>query len=103
MTQLRTLVAIGAILLAAGHAVAEEAPYPLWLAAGPVPPVAEIPPVPGMEHIVVHEAVGGEYQFLLGAALAFQDDTLWASWGNSRVDENDGGSVMGGRASLAVE
>lgn len=88
-----------AAVAASPRCPAGEGPVRLWKGPDPVPPVTGIPEVPGMEHTVVHRAVEGEYQFLLGAALAFHGDTLWTSWGNSRVDENDAGSVLAGRAS----
>jgi hypothetical protein len=76
-----------------------DTPCPLWRGDSPFPATAEIPVLPGTTHHVVHRAVEGEYQFLLGTALAFHQGTLWASWGNSFIDENDAGSVMAGRAS----
>jgi len=100
MSPFTCLSLVALLLTSVVAAVAEEnTPYPLWTGPTPFPAVAEIPPLPGVTHHVIHEAVTGEYQFLLGTALAFHEGTLWASWGNSLVDENDDGSVMAGRAS----
>lgn len=97
MIRIRAAIVIAALAVGAAHG--EGAIQKLWGATEPIPPVMEIPPVPGMIHRTVHTAVAGEYQFLLGASLAFDGDTLWASWGNGRVDENDDGTVLAGRAS----
>lgn len=75
------------------------APHLLWKGEGPFPAANDLAPAPGMTHHVIHRAVEGEYQFALGVALAFHGDTLWASWGASRVDENDSGSILAGSTS----
>ncbi len=100
---LRTILNVVLLFLTLAATLARPAaadtPYTLWTGTSPFPPVAAIPPVPGVTHHVIHEGETGAYQFLLGTALAFHEGTLWASWGNSLVDENDDGSIMGGRAS----
>jgi hypothetical protein len=97
VNRLRPALLLSLLIATATHA--QNAAHALWLAPDPVPAAADIPALPDVRHEVIHRAAAGHYQFLLGAALIFEGDTLWASWGNSLVDENDEGSVLAGRAS----
>ena len=94
----RLLCAAG-LLACMGSLRAEEDIAVLWDESMPFPEVDTFPLLDAVTHTVVHRGEAGHYQFLLGTALAFHEGTLFASWGNSRVDENDEGCILAGRRS----
>lgn len=50
--------------------------------------------------VMVHQAEKGHYQFLLGADIIEHKGTLFCGWGNSKINENDSGSIMACRRSF---
>ena len=63
--------------------------YYLWDEQKKFPEFEEMKAIEGLKHVKVHEAIEGEYQFLLGAAITKYNGTLYSSWGNSWRGEND--------------
>ena len=61
-------------------------PQHLW-GGGPFPPVARIPLLDEVTHVVVHRGASGD-GFLHGAAIVHHGGTWYTSWGSSPVDEN---------------
>lgn len=72
----------------------------LWNENTPFPAVGDLRRIDGIEHIPIHRAIGGGYQFLLGAAIVKHDGRLYASWLNSWRRENDPYSVLAQKCSL---
>ena len=71
--------------------------YKLWRGKKIIP--ESIPLLDCVSHVMVHRAVKGHYQFLLGADIIKYKETIFCGWGNSKVNENDSASIMGGRRS----
>ena len=59
----------------------------------------KIPLLDCVTQVMVHRAQKNHYEFLLGADIIEHEGTLFCSWGNSKVNENDSGSIMGSRRS----
>jgi len=72
--------------------------YPLWSGEGELGNKEAIPRLKA-SHRVIDAGRAGEYQFTLGADIIVHRGALIAQWGNSRVNENDEGSVVRGARS----
>ncbi len=70
----------------------------LWM-GDPIPSAAYMPYVEGVEHLTVHQAIEGEYQFLHGAGIINHKGVFYAAWANSPVNENSEDEVVRGRRS----
>ena len=73
--------------------------YQLWDEQKKFPEFGEMKDIEGLKHIKVHEAIEGEYQFLLGAAIIKYQGTLYSSWGNSWRGENDDNTILAEKCS----
>ena len=68
--------------------------YNLWNNKAPFPAIEETKEIKNIEHITVHTAIKGEYQFLLGSAIIKHKGTFYSSWGNSLRQENDNNTIL---------
>src|SRR3569623_714952 len=94
-TFLITLLVIAAL---SPPAIAVE---PLWLANQPVPKIAEIADVGGVQLYVIkaHAPERDGYVWLHGVALAWHKGRLYASFGHNKGSENTAGEIARGRVS----
>ena len=58
-----------------------------------------MPYVPGIEHVLVHRAVKGEYQWLHGPQIIAHRGVLFTNWANSLVNENSSSEAQRGSRS----
>jgi hypothetical protein len=112
MKRLPTL--LSALLLAPLAALYAAGSSPLWDHRVTVPKAAELPLVDGTEFRVIkpYEFAKDGYRFLHGAALAWHNGTLYASFGHNKGGENtdteearfctsnDGGKTWSGVATI---
>lgn len=68
--------------------------YNLWNPDVTFPELDQIPDAKGVQHVDIHTAVEGDYQFLLGCAITKYRDKLYASWANSYRFENDDNTIL---------
>lgn len=68
--------------------------YQLWNEETGFPVFEEMKTIDGLQHVTVHKAVKGEYQFLLGAAIIKYHNIFYSSWGNSWRGENDDNTIL---------
>ncbi len=72
--------------------------FKLWSGKKIIPD--KLPILDNVTNIMVHRAQKGHFQFLLGADIIQHNGVMFCGWGNSKIDENDSASIMGGRRSL---
>lgn len=73
--------------------------YKLWNEYITFPEFKELKYIKGIEYKTVHDAVKGEYQFSLGAAIIKYKDVIHCSWANSWRGENDNNTIIAEKTS----
>ena len=74
--------------------------YQIWDESKAFPSFEKMKTIDGMEHVMLHEAIEGEYQFLLGAAIIKYQGNFYCSWGNSWRGENDDNTILAEKSSV---
>ncbi len=94
-------VLTGMLLSVFAQGTAADDRFPLWEPGQPVPKTSEIARVEGVQFVVVkaREPEVDGYNWLHGAAICWHKDSLYATFGHNRGDENTAAEVAHGRTS----
>lgn len=96
MKTLSSLLCCSLLFASLAHAA-----NPLWLSSAPVPKIAELDGLKGVQFHVIkaNEPEKDGYKWLHGLALAWHKGRLYASFGHNKGQENTVGEVARGRMS----
>jgi len=76
-------------------------PPPIWDPTQALPRFDDIPYPKGISYHYVHRAIKGEYQYLLGPAVAFHKEKLVVTWENRTISEQSPNGIM--RVSMSAD